>query len=86
MSTETAELDAFYQFAERKLREQCSTATLEEMLHEFRQQESWAPRTPLGQQLKQLRRQFIAEGGKLLTAEEVADEVRERRGKHFAEE
>ena len=86
MSTETAELDAFYQFAQRKLRQKGSDSTLEDVLLEFREQESWAPRTPLGQRLNELRQQFIAEGGKLLTADEVAAEVRQRRGRHFAEE
>ena len=86
MSTAIAELDAFYQFALQKLRPERSDATLEDVLREFREQEGWLPRTPLGQRLKELRQQFIAEGGKLLTADEVAAEVRERRGKYFAEE
>lgn len=86
MSTETAELDAFYQFAQRTLRQEGADATLEDMLRAFREQERWVPRTPLGRRLKELRQQFLAEGGTLLTADEVAAEVRERRGRHFAEE
>jgi hypothetical protein len=86
MSTEISELDAFYQFAQAKLHHEGPNATLEDALREFRAQESWVPRTPLGQRLNELRQRFIAEGGKLLTADEVATEVRQRRGKHFAEE
>ena len=86
MATEIPELDAFYRFAQRKLRDDGAETSLEEVLREFREQENWTPRTPLGQHLQELRRQFIADGGKLLTADEVADEVRERRGEHFTEE
>jgi len=86
MATEIPELDAFYRFAQRKLRDDGAETSLEEVLREFREQENWTPRTPLGQQLQALRRQFIADGGKLLTADEVAAEVRERRGEHFTEE
>lgn len=86
MSAETAELEAFYQFAQQILREEGSNVALEDVLREFREQESWVPRTPLGRRLKELRQRFIAEGGKLLTPDEVAAEVRDRRGKHFAEE
>jgi len=86
MATESSELDAFYEFAQQKLRGEAPQPTLEEVLCEFRQQEGWVPRTPLGQRLKELRQQFISEGGKLLDAEEVAEEVRQRRGKHFSEE
>jgi hypothetical protein len=86
MSTDTTELDAFYQFAQRTLRTACADATLEDVLREFREQESWTPRTPLGKRLKELRQQFVAEGGELLTADEVTAELRQRRGKHFAEE
>lgn len=86
MSTEAFELDAFYQFAQRKLHQERTDATLEEVLRDFREQEGWVPRTPLGRRLKELRQQFIAEGGQLLTADEVAAEVRDRRGKHFTEE
>jgi hypothetical protein len=86
MPTQTAELEAFYQFAQRRLRQEEAEATLEQVLQEFREQEGWAPRTQLGQRLKDLRRQFIEEGGELLTADEVAAEVRQRRGRHFSEE
>lgn len=81
MATEIPELDAFFRFAQRKLRDGGTEISLEEVLREFREQENWTPRSPLGQQLQELRQQFIAEGGKLLTADEVAAEVRERRGK-----
>lgn len=86
MSTEMPELDAFYHFAQRLLSQQGNDATLEDLLREFRQREDWQPRTPLGQSLKSLREQYIAEGGSLLTPDEVAAEVRERRGRQFAEE
>ncbi|MFO7907491.1 MAG: hypothetical protein R6U98_32890 [Pirellulaceae bacterium] len=86
MATEIPELDAFFRFAQRKLRDGGAEISLEEVLREFREQENWTPRSPLGQQLQELRQQFIAEGGELLTADEVAAEVRERRGKHFTEE
>jgi hypothetical protein len=86
MSIDSAELEAFYRFAQRKLRQDGSEASLEDVLREFREQESWVPRTPLGRRLKELRQQFIAEGGELLTPDEVEAEVRNRRGKHFAEE
>jgi hypothetical protein len=86
MATELRELDAFFRFAQRKLRDGGAEMSLEEVLREFRELKNWTPRTPLGQQLQELRRQFIGEGGKLLTADEVAAEVRELRGKHFTEE
>jgi len=86
MATEIPELDAFYRFAQRKLVEDGAETTLEQVLREFRGKYDWTPRTPLGQQLQELRRQFIAEGGELLTADEAAAEVRERCGKHFTEE
>lgn len=86
MSTETPELDAFYRFAQRLLAQEGSEANLEDVLRAFRQQEDWAPRTPLGRRLKELRHQFIAEGGVLLSADEVSAEVSERRGRHFAGE
>lgn len=86
MATEIPELDAFFMFAQRKLRDGEAETSLEEVLREFREHENWTPRTPLGRQLQELRREFIAEGGKLLTADEVAAEVRERCGKHFTEE
>jgi hypothetical protein len=86
MSTQIPELDAFYQFAQQKLSREGSQTPLEDVLREFREQESWTPRTPLGQRLKELRQQFIAKGGELLTPDQVAVEVRERRGEHFSED
>ena len=79
MAISQNELDAFYQFALH------NGDSLEEALSAFRANQQWAPKTPLGQKLKQLRSQFIAEGGDLLTADEVAAEVRDRRGSHFSE-
>ena len=86
MSTETTELDEFYQFAQSVLRQQNSKIPLEDLLEEFREQESWVPRTPLGQRLKELRQQFLTEGGELLSPDEVAAEVRQCRGRHFGED
>ena len=65
MATEIPELDAFYRFAQRKLRDDGAETSLEEVLREFREQENWTPRTPLGQQFQELRRQFIAERGQV---------------------
>ena len=48
MATEIPELDAFYRFAQRKLRDGGAETSLEEVLREFREQENWTPRTPLG--------------------------------------
>jgi hypothetical protein len=43
-------------------------------------QGSFVPKTELAAELWALRRQFIAEGGKLLSPEEVRAEVARRRG------
>lgn len=42
--------------------------------------EEFKPQTALGKRLWALRQQRIAEGGQLLTAEELEAELRERRG------
>jgi hypothetical protein len=60
-------------------------ATLEDALREFRAQQQWQPRTKLGALLKELRSQFIAEGGRLLSPSEIAAEVHERRGDSFSD-
>jgi len=36
--------------------------------------------SPLGRRLREIRRRFIEEGGKLLTSEELDSEIAERRG------
>jgi hypothetical protein len=40
--------------------------------------------SPLGKRLMEIRRKFIAEGGKLLSREELAQEIAERRGGVYA--
>jgi len=40
--------------------------------------------SPLGKRLMEIRRKFIAEGGKLLSPEELAQEIAERRGGVYA--
>lgn len=79
MAISQSELDAFYQFALH------NGNSLEDALAAFRANQDWAPKTPLGKKLKELRSQFIAAGGDLLTADEVAAEVRDRRGSTFSE-
>jgi Arc/MetJ-type ribon-helix-helix transcriptional regulator len=45
-----------------------------------RQEKAWKPKTRFGRKLVGLREAYIAKGGKLLTAEEIAAEIRENRG------
>ena len=85
MGMDTKELDAFYRFA-------CENASngeaqsIEDALRDFRARQcGWQPRTPLGARLKDLREQFLADGGRLLTADEVEADLRDRRGCTFAE-
>jgi Arc/MetJ-type ribon-helix-helix transcriptional regulator len=40
----------------------------------------WQPKTALGRKLNALRTAHVASGAKLLTADEVAEEIRQRRG------
>jgi hypothetical protein len=40
--------------------------------------------SPLGKRLMEIRRKFIAAGGKLLSPEELAQEIAERRGGIYA--
>jgi len=42
--------------------------------------------SPLGNRLMEIRKKFIAEGGKLLTHEELEREIAERRGGVYAHE
>ena len=42
--------------------------------------------SPLGRRLMEIRKKFIAEGGKLLTPEELEREIAERRGGVYARE
>lgn len=85
MPTETSELDSFLQFA-AELKTAGTMVSLDEAMQRFREQQRLPARTPLVRTLDQLRAQFIAAGGTLLTADEIEQEVRERRGTHFAEE
>ncbi len=87
MATDPSELDAFIEFARPKFENGNTPPSLEDALREFREhQAAWEPRTPLGHQLKSLRQQFVDSGGKLLTPDEVEDEVKSRRGPHFSED
>lgn len=87
MSTEASELGDFVRFVQSKLQNGGSPPSLDEALREFREhQAEWRPRTPLGHQLKALREQFVDGGGKLLSADEVDDALKDRRGAHFTEE
>ncbi len=45
-----------------------------------RQERQWKPKTALGKKLMAMRAAYIRRGGKLLTAEEIDAEIRERRG------
>jgi hypothetical protein len=40
----------------------------------------WRPKTATGRKLLELRNQFLAQGGDLLDAEGIAEELRQRRG------
>jgi len=42
--------------------------------------------SPLGRRLMEIRKKFIAEGGKLLTREELEQEIAERRGGVYVRE
>lgn len=58
-----------------------------ELQQKFReQQDAWQPRTKLGQRLKQLRQEFVAAGGQLLSESEIDKELRERRGSLHCED
>jgi hypothetical protein len=86
MAIDPSELEAFIHFARERIDDIDTVESLEETLRQFRlQQDAWTPRTPLGRRLKELREQFITEGGTLLTADEVAEERRSRQGNRFAE-
>jgi Arc/MetJ-type ribon-helix-helix transcriptional regulator len=41
---------------------------------------AWQPKTPTGRKLLKLRNQFLAQGGELLDADGIAEELRQRRG------
>ncbi|MGA2544186.1 MAG: hypothetical protein ABSG78_21770 [Verrucomicrobiota bacterium] len=41
---------------------------------------AWQPKTSTGRKLLELRNQFLAQGGELLDAEGIAEELRRRRG------
>ena len=40
----------------------------------------WRPKTATGRKLLKLRNQFVAQGGELLDAEAISEELRQRRG------
>ncbi len=41
---------------------------------------AWRPKTATGRKLLKLRNRFLAQGGELLDAEGIAEELRQRRG------
>jgi hypothetical protein len=41
---------------------------------------AWQPKTATGRKLLKLRNQFLAQGGELLDADGIAEEIRQRRG------
>ena len=41
---------------------------------------AWRPKTATGRKLLKLRNQFLAQGGELLDADGIANELRQRRG------
>jgi hypothetical protein len=41
---------------------------------------AWRPKTATGRKLLKLRSQFLAQGGELLDADGIAEELRQRRG------
>jgi hypothetical protein len=41
---------------------------------------AWRPKTATGRKLLKLRKRFLAEGGEVLDANGVAEELRQRRG------
>jgi Arc/MetJ-type ribon-helix-helix transcriptional regulator len=45
-----------------------------------REEKVWNPKTQFGRKLLAMREAYVAKGGKLLTAEEIAAEIRENRG------
>jgi metal-responsive CopG/Arc/MetJ family transcriptional regulator len=45
-----------------------------------REEKVWKPKTKFGRKLVAMREEYIAKGGKLVTAEEIAAEIRENRG------
>ncbi len=85
MAIDAKELDAFYRFA-CEFSSNGEAESIEDALRDFRtRQRQWQPRTPLGARLKDLREQFLTDGGKLLDADEVEADLRDRRGCTFAE-
>jgi hypothetical protein len=79
------DLDAFREYVGAHLADGGAHISLEAALAFYRSQQDWAPRTPLGRRLKELRLQFVAEGGKLLNSRELEQELRDRRGEAFGE-
>ena len=57
-----------------------TSGSLDALVREFHaQQDAWQPRTALGRRLKELRARFVADGGQLLSDEQIEQELRERR-------
>jgi hypothetical protein len=53
---------------------------VDEKLGRAGEQNEWTPKTERGKRMLELRNKFIESGGKLLSREEVLEEVRSRRG------
>ncbi|MCP4190018.1 MAG: hypothetical protein GY768_05255 [Planctomycetaceae bacterium] len=82
MAIDRNELDAFYRFVSVK-----ADKSLEEALRRFRiEHDDWQPKSALGQRLKELRGEFVASGGELLSPDQINDELAERRGHSFTED
>jgi hypothetical protein len=50
------------------------------MITETKKATDWTPRTDLGKKLLALRQEYIAAGGKMLTATDLDNEIQTRRG------
>jgi hypothetical protein len=81
MATVHDELEDFYRFAAEMRAAHAESFSLERAYQAYLN-DQWEPQTPLGKALKQRRAEFLAAGGtfKLMTAEEIDAEVRERCG------
>ena len=82
MSTAHTELERFREFVVQKLGNGGASISLEEAFREFRAQDSLPSQTSLGKKLREIRREIVASGERLLNLEELRHEVAERRGEH----
>jgi len=48
--------------------------------HNPKSSPAWRPKTATGRKLLKLRKRFLAQGGELLDADGIAEELRQRRG------